>query len=137
MTEDQPRVTGIGGVFFRVRNPQETARWYEAHLGIKPEEESDGSTIASQFHWRESDKPYAPASTVWALFPADTEYFGPDSNDFMINYRVRDLRGLLDKLRTEGVWVDDKVEEYDYGIFGWIKDPDGHRIELWQPKGEQ
>jgi catechol 2,3-dioxygenase-like lactoylglutathione lyase family enzyme len=137
MTDNSPRVTGIGGVFFRARNPQETARWYETHLGIKPEEGSEGSTISSQFQWRERAEPYAPATTVWAVFPDDTQYFGLDGSDFMINYRVSDLRALLEKLRSEGVWVDDKVEEYDYGIFGWIKDPEGNRIELWQPKGEE
>ena len=70
------------------------------------------------------------------MFPENTDYFGTESAAFMINYRVADLRALLDRLRAEGVWVDDRVEEYDYGIFGWIQDPEGNRIELWEPKGD-
>jgi len=132
----ESRVTGIGGVFFRAKNPKVMAEWYKDHLGIQPEDEGQGSAVSARFQWREWAEPHAPGTTVWAVFPEDTKYFGSDSNAFMINYRVSDLRGLLARLRSEGVWVDETVEEFDYGIFGWIKDPEGNRIELWEPKGE-
>lgn len=132
MTDDV-RVTGIGGVFFKAKDSRELAGWYQDHLGIKLEGADSGS---AQFLWRERDEPHAPGTTVWAVFPENTDYFGTESAAFMINYRVADLRALLDRLRAEGVWVDDRVEEYDYGIFGWIQDPEGNRIELWEPKGD-
>jgi catechol 2,3-dioxygenase-like lactoylglutathione lyase family enzyme len=116
------RVTGIGGVFFRTQQPKELQEWYVRHLGFAAD--TDGYVT---FRWLE------PGTTVWAPFPADTEYFGPGAALYMINYRVDDLDGLLDRLRDEGVEVDPRVEELEFGRFGWAVDPEGNRIELWEP----
>ena len=126
------RVTGIGGIFFKTQNPKDMEEWYARHLGIvaKPGE-------GVSFEWRETEHPEHRGRTVWALFPQDTEYFNPSRAPFMINYRVENLDALLAALREEGVTVDDRVEEYDYGRFGWITDPEGNRIELWEPPNNQ
>ena len=120
------RVTGIGGVFFKAKDPEKLKAWYRTHLGI--ESESWGAV----FHWRD-DPRSADASTAWSVFTEETKYFAPSEKPFMINYRVADLNGLLDQLRTEGVEVDPKVDESEFGKFGWVMDPEGNRIELWEP----
>lgn len=122
------RVTGIGGIFFKGKNPDELSAWYRQHLGI----EVDDSHM-SIFRWREHDEPEREGSTVWSVFPSDTTYFGPGDAPFMINYRVADLDAVLEQLREEGVRIDEKREDGEYGRFAWIFDPDGNRIELWQP----
>lgn len=122
------RVTGIGGIFFKSEDPTRLREWYREHLGI----ESEGDSGAS-FHWREADDPEQKGFTVWSAFPANTRYFDPSKAPFMINYRVANLDWLLQQLRAEGVEADPRVEEYDYGRFAWIMDPDGNRIELWEP----
>lgn len=121
------KVTGIGGVFFRAENPNGLSAWYRDHLGVAA---ADGH---ASFLWREHDKPESMGRTEWCAFPADTTYFGPSKQAFMINYRVANLDCMLDQLRRKGVSVD-KVEDYDYGRFAWITDPEGNRIELWEPK---
>ena len=121
MTE---RVLGIGGVFFRSERPDELAHWYEEHLGIERDPEFTGKA----FRAREGDE------TVWALFPADTSYFGAQDKQSMVNYRVRDLDSMLAQLRAAGVNVDDRVEEIANGRFGWATDPEGNRFELWEPR---
>jgi predicted enzyme related to lactoylglutathione lyase len=85
------------------------------------------------FHWDQRDAPAKDKFAVWCIFPASTTYFDPSKANLMVNYVVDDLHALLDSLKKEGVWVDPKVKEYDYGRFGWIMDPDGNRIELWEP----
>jgi predicted enzyme related to lactoylglutathione lyase len=127
------RVTGIGGVFFKAKDPRKLMAWYTTHLGVKPESEGSSTTM---FQWREKDDAKQVGYTVWSIFPHDTKYFDPSVAPFMINFRVKDLDGLLEQLKREGVKVDDKRKEYDYGKFGWIIDPEGNRIELWEPKGE-
>lgn len=122
------RVTGIGGIFFKARDRERLARWYRAHLGLPVNEEG-----YFDFQWRVKDDPDRVGRTVWSLFPADTDYFGRNGAAFMINYRVADLDGLLSRLREEGVDVDEKVEEFEFGRFAWITDPEGNRIELWEP----
>ena len=122
------RVTGIGGIFFKSDDPQRLRKWYREHFGIESEGES-----GAMFHWREADNPEQEGFTVWSAFPADTRYFDPSKASFMINYRVADLDWLLQQLRAEGVEVDPRVEEYEYGRFAWVMDPDGNRIELWEP----
>lgn len=117
------QVTGIGGVFFRSRDLESLYAWYEKHLGIK--READGSVL---FQWGKSG-----GETVWAIFPHDTEYFGPSGQSFMLNFRVDDLDALMAHLEAAGVEIDPKREEAPYGKFGWIVDPDGNRIELWEP----
>jgi predicted enzyme related to lactoylglutathione lyase len=123
------RVTGIGGIFFKAQDPEKMYQWYEKHLGIQRE---PGSPAAS-LHWRDADDPQRPGMTVWALFEKETKYFDPSRAPFMINYRVDDLDALLEALRAEGVEIDPKREDYDYGRFAWIMDPEGNRIELWEP----
>ncbi len=127
------RVTGIDGVFFKAKDPEKLMSWYTAHLGVKPESEGSSTTM---FEWRGKGDAKQVGYTVWSIFPHDTKYFDPSAAPFMINFRVKDLDRLLDQLRREGVKVDDKREEYDYGKFGWITEPEGNRIELWGPKGE-
>lgn len=122
------RVTGIGGVFFKSRDPTSLAAWYQAHLGIDVQAWGGAS-----FHWKGPDNPDGVGATVWSPFAADTAYFAPSTAPFMINYRVADLHALLAVLRAEGVQVDDKVEESAYGKFGWVIDPEGNKLELWEP----
>ena len=119
MTE---RVTGIGGVFFRAEDPAALAAWYAEHLGV-PVDESGGHAIIPESR-----------NTVWSAFAADTDYW-PREKGGMINYTVRDLDAMLAQLRTAGVDVDDRVEDHEYGRFGWATDPEGNRFELWQPSG--
>ncbi len=122
------RVTGIGGVFFKSKDPKALSAWYKAHLGI---DILDWGGAA--FQWKGEHNPEGVGTTVWNAFPADTKYFGPGPSPFMINYRVADLHALLAALRVEGVQVEDKVDESEYGKFGWAFDPDGNKLELWQP----
>lgn len=127
------RVTGIGGIFFKARDPRQMMAWYSKHLGIGANT-GEGETYA-EFTWRDSEEPQRPGSTVWALFPQDTTYFDPGTAPFMVNYRVADLDALLAQLKAEGVHVEERIEEYEHGRFGWITDPEGSRIELWEPPG--
>jgi len=129
MNDNTEKVTGIGGVFFRVRDPARMSSWYRDHLGICAE---DGH---ADFVWREKERPDEVGRTVWSLFPPDTDYFGPARPAFMINYRVANLEKMLVQLRGAGVTVE-KVEDCDYGRFAWITDPEGNRIELWEPMGK-
>jgi predicted enzyme related to lactoylglutathione lyase len=122
------RVLGIGGVFFKSHDPQKLQAWYREHMGIPVGE--DGYTL---FAWRDKEHPEQEHATVWSLFPHDTDYFGPNSAPYMINYIVDDLDGMLAQLRAAGAQVDDKVEEYEFGRFGWAVDPEGTRFELWEP----
>ncbi|HXR03491.1 MAG TPA: VOC family protein [Verrucomicrobiae bacterium] len=122
------QVNGIGGVFFKVQNTAHMANWYCKHLGIQIK---DGH---ADFVWREKDDPKRIGRTVWGLFPADTDYFAA-SSAFMINYRVANLERMLKQLRRSRVAVE-KVEDYNYGRFAWITDPEGNRIELWEPRSK-
>lgn len=118
------RVTGVGGIFFKASDPKALAEWYRVHLGIPVEAgETHGALVSAG----------AGEQTVWSTFPADTEYFAPSTRPFMVNYRVRDLDAMLEQLRAAGVPVDDRVEDYGYGRFGWATDPEGNRFELWEP----
>ena len=122
------KVSGIGGVFFRAGGDRdELLGWYRDHLGVDPGEW--GGTV---FTWARKDRD-EDGSTTWAIFPADTLYFGPSGSPYMINYRVENLDRMLEQLRAAGVLVDDRVEETEFGRFGWAVDPDGNRFELWQP----
>ena len=123
------RVTGIGGIFFKSRDADGLKAWYREHLGIEPGTDGGGA-----FEWREIDAPERKGYTVWAPFPHDTQYFAPSDASFMINYWVRDLDRMLDQLRRAGVTVDERIEEQPYGRFAWAMDPEGNRIELWEPK---
>lgn len=124
------RVTGIGGIFFKAQDAAKLRSWYEQHLGFKLEDYG-----GTQFKWRDADSPETQGSTVWSIFPEDSPYFDPSKKPFMINYRVENLDALLEQLRSEGVEIEERIEEYEYGRFAWVTDPEGNRIELWEPKG--
>ena len=117
------RVTGMGGVFFRARDPEALGRWYAEQLGVAPPPGQEGEVP----WWQEA------GPTVFAPFSADTDYFGSPEQAWMPNFRVRDLDAMLAQLRAAGADVEDKVEDYEYGRFGWVRDPEGNRIELWEP----
>lgn len=118
------QVTGIGGIFFKARDPERMLAWYREHLGIPAQ---DGH---ADFHWRDKERPEVAGRTVWSIFPDKSDYFpGP----LMINYRVANLERMLEQLRAGGIAID-KVEDFDYGRFAWITDPEGNRVELWEPK---
>ncbi len=117
------KAIGIGGIFFKSRDPEALRAWYAEHLGI------DVSDFGAMF----AEDEQRPGLTLWSPFRHDTDHFAPSEREFMLNFRVDDLDALLSKLRAEGVQVDDKVHEDEIGRFGWIMDPDGTRIELWQP----
>ena len=121
------KVTGIGGIFFKAQEPAKLAEWYREHLGI---ESKDGH---ADFPWRNAEDPEQTGRTVWSAFPADSEYFGSSSVPFMINYRVANLDRMLEQLRRGGVIIE-KAEDYEYGRFAWLTDPEGHRVELWEPR---
>jgi catechol 2,3-dioxygenase-like lactoylglutathione lyase family enzyme len=120
-----PKITGVGGIFFKSDDPEKLYAWYEKNLGFV---RKDGGVT---FRWRDGRD--AEALTIWSIFPKQSEYFSPSVSSFMINYRVDDLDGLLDELRAKGVEIDPKREDHEYGRFAWLTDPDGNKIELWQP----
>jgi catechol 2,3-dioxygenase-like lactoylglutathione lyase family enzyme len=126
------RVTGIGGVFFKSRDPKALGAWYKTHLGIDVQPWGGAA-----FDWKGPDNPEGSGTTAWSLFPSDTSHFAPSTSSFMLNYRVDDLDGMLTTLRAAGVPVDEKVQDSEYGKFGWIMDPEGNRVELWQPPAGQ
>lgn len=121
------RVTGIGGIFIKARDPDAMREWYRTHLGL-----DIAAWGGVAFRWND-DNPGAVGTTVWSLFKAESTYFEPSNAPFMVNYRVTDLHALLAALREEGCNVVDKVDESEYGKFGWVVDPEGNKIELWQP----
>lgn len=123
------RVTGIGGIFFQAENPGRLYEWHEKQLGIKSAPNGQGAML----HWREDENPERRGMTVWALFEKHGKYFEPSRAAFMLNYRVDNLDALPEALRAEGVEIDPKREDYDYGRFAWIVDPEGNKIELWEP----
>jgi predicted enzyme related to lactoylglutathione lyase len=122
------RVTGIGGVFIKARDPKTLRAWYRDHLGI-PVQDWGGAT----FQWAAGNTDERPGATVWSVMPVESTYFAPSQASFMINYRVANLAEMLDTLRAEGCDVDDRTEESEFGKFGWVMDPEGNRIELWEP----
>ena len=118
------KVIGIGGVFFKAKDPKAMAQWYQTHLGI-----DFGGNIYSEFKFSAEEK----GSIAFSFFQPNTKYFEPSEKDFMINFRVENLDELLNSLREEGVEIVGEPQAYDYGKFGWILDPEGNKIELWQP----
>ena len=121
------RVVGIGGVFFKARDPEKLRAWYKEHLGL--EFDPYGGVT---FECPDDEDQRKRAQTIWSLFPSDTKYFEPSTAPFMINYRVENLAGLLEQLKSEGVEVLKHTDD-EYGKFGWVMDPEGNRIELWEP----
>jgi predicted enzyme related to lactoylglutathione lyase len=121
------RVQGIGGIFFKSPDPKALGRWYAENLGV-PTQDWGGAS----FVWSEQDRPHS-ASTVWSPFSSDTTYFAPSEASFMINFRVRDLEAMLAQVAAAGAKVFDERESSEFGDFAWFLDPDGNKVELWQP----
>jgi predicted enzyme related to lactoylglutathione lyase len=128
---ERVKVAGLGGVFFRAKDPKALAAWYREHLGIPVDEGQTYATLAVDHGG--PDAGGAPVEMVWSVMPEDTKYFGPNPAGWMVNYRVKDLDGLVAQLRAAGGWVSEKVEDTDFGRFAWAADPEGTRFELWQP----
>ena len=126
------RVTGIGGLFFKCKDPKKIKEWYGKHLGLPVDD------YGASFRWIDAQNPEAKvhALTAWSPFKDDTPYFQPSEKPFMFNYRVENLVELLEVLKKEGVQVVGAMEEFSYGKFGWVMDPEGNKIELWEPKDE-
>ncbi len=129
MKKTTQRVTGLGGIFFKAKNTKKLRAWYKKHLGLP----LDPTWGGMAFEWCDAKNPKKKGSTIWSAFEPDTDYFGSGKQAFMINYRVANLKKVLTQLKKEGVWVDPKMEESEFGKFGWIKDGEGNRIELWEP----
>ncbi len=121
------KVTGIGGIFFKCKDPNKMKDWYKTHLGFNTND------YGATFEWREDSDSIKKGSTQWSPFAETTKYFEPSIKDFMINYRVADLDALVEELKKEGVTIVDKIESYDYGKFVHIMDIEGNKIELWEP----
>ena len=126
------KVTGIGGIFVKADNPTELQKWYQDKLGVPVGE--NGYTM---FHWREADAPEKLGQTVWSLFPRETTYFAPSRSSWMVNYRVENLERMLGQLREAGVTIEGELVEgeavEEYGRFAWVLDPEGNKVELWEP----
>ncbi|MGD8427753.1 MAG: VOC family protein [Balneolaceae bacterium] len=126
------RVIGIGGIFFKAKNPKELAAWYEKHLGI-PIEESFGGYV---FDWKANSRRPSKGYTIWSPFEGNTSYMKPSTKDFMVNFIVDDLESLLKVLAEEGVRQEGQMEDTDFGKFAWIMDPENNKVELWEPISE-
>lgn len=122
-----PKVTGIGGIFFFSDNPEETREWYAKNLGLEVNE------WGSSFEFRNANRPDEINYLQWSPFKTGSEYFDPSKKEFMINYRVQNIEGLVKKLRADGVTILDEIVSYEYGKFVHIMDSEGNKIELWEP----
>ncbi len=130
-TYKMKKVTGIGGIFFKCKDPKAVNEWYKTHLGFNT------TPYGTSFEWMEIDPSPGAAKkglTQWNPFADNTTYFEPSTKDFMINYRVENLEALVEELKKENVTIVDKIESYDYGKFVHILDPEGNKIQLWEPK---
>ncbi len=125
---EMKKVTGIGGIFFKCKDPKAINEWYNKHLGF------DTSPYGTSFEWRQDDDSTKKGLTQWNPFPENTKYFEPSTKDFMINYIVDNLEALVEELKKENVTILDKIETYDYGKFVHIVDIEGNKIQLWEPK---
>jgi predicted enzyme related to lactoylglutathione lyase len=121
------KVTGIGGIFFKCKDPNKINEWYKTHLGF------DTTEYGTNFAWRLDEDPAKKGSTQWSPFAETTKYFEPSTKDFMINYRVENLEALVEQLKNEGVTIVDQIEAFDYGKFVHIIDVEGNKVELWEP----
>ncbi|MEN8788005.1 MAG: VOC family protein [Flavobacteriaceae bacterium] len=125
--DSTPRVTGIGGIFFRSKDPKVVNEWYGKHLGLAIDD------FGSPFEFRNANNPEEINYLRWGPFDENTDYFDPSEKEFMINYRVQHIEALVENLRAEGVTILDSIVAYDYGKFVHILDPEGNKIELWEP----
>jgi len=122
------KVTGIGGIFFKAKDPAALRAWYQKHLDIDVQDWGGAA-----FRWTDGEGNPTTGTTIWNVWDARDDYFAPSRSSFMVNYRVADLHGLLRELRAEGCNVIDKTEESEFGKFGWVIDPEGNKVELWEP----
>jgi predicted enzyme related to lactoylglutathione lyase len=122
------RVTGIGGIFMQAKDPVALRTWYKEHLGIDVQEW--GGTA---FAWADAAGNPMKGTTIWSIGTAGDDHFAPSTAPFMVNYRVENLAALLQALREEGCNVLEKTDDSEYGKFGWVVDPEGNKVELWQP----
>ena len=127
MSDNKPRVTGIGGIFFKSDNPDKMKEWYSKNMGLVTNE------YGSLFEFRDSDNPDSKGYLQWSPFEKETKYFAPSSKDYMINYRVVNIEAMIENMRSEGIEIIGEIEEYEYGKFAHIADPEGNKIELWEP----
>lgn len=127
MNNDEPRVTGVGGIFFRSTDPAETKNWYKQNLGLNTDQ------WGTNFEWYQGDDPSKKGFTQWSPMSKKSTHFEPSKKEFMINYRVNHLEKLVEKLRKNGVTILDKIESFEYGKFVHILDNDGNKVELWEP----
>ena len=121
------RVTGIGGIFFKCKDPKKLREWYQTHLGLNTNQ------YGAVFEWYQGADSTKKGFSQWSPFKETTKYFEPSTKEFMINYRVENLEALVEELKKEGVTVTDTIETYDYGKFVHIMDIEGNKIELWEP----
>ena len=126
-TTKMKKVTGIGGVFFKCKDPEKMRAWYQQHLGL------DTNPYGATFEWYEDEKGTRQGQTQWSPFAETTKYFEPSTKEFMINYRVENLVELVEELKKEGVTIVDQIETFEYGKFVHIMDAEGNKIELWEP----
>lgn len=124
------KVTGIGGIFFKCKDPDHMREWYKTHLGV------DANAYGASFEWQEADGSGRKGMTQWTPFAESSTYFQPSQKEFMINYRVENLEALVAQLKLEGITPVDQIETYDYGKFVHFVDPEGNKIELWEPLGD-
>jgi predicted enzyme related to lactoylglutathione lyase len=126
------RVTGIGGIFFTAKDANALQAWYKEHLGIDVQPWGGAA-----FDWTDDEGKPVGGTTAWSIFAADGDQFAPSTAPFMVNYRVDDLHALIKALRDEGCNVLEKIDDSEYGKFGWVIDPEGNKVELWQPPAGQ
>jgi predicted enzyme related to lactoylglutathione lyase len=126
------RVTGIGGIFFNAKDPVALRAWYQKHLGL--DVQPWGGAV---FRWADAEGNPTSGTTIWNVSDAGGDHFAPSMASFMVNYRVADLHALIRELRNEGCNVQDRTEESEYGKFGWVLDPEGNKVELWEPPAGQ
>lgn len=125
------RVTGIGGVFFRCKDPQQMKNWYQTHLGLETDQ------WGTNFEWRQADEPDRKGFTQWSPVAENSTFFGASGAGFMLNYRVENLKWLLTELKREGVTVLDEIETFEYGKFVHILDMEGNKVQLWEANDEE
>ncbi|MBK9250307.1 MAG: VOC family protein [Ignavibacteria bacterium] len=125
------KVTSIGGIFFKCKEPQKMNDWYHKHLGFETD------AYGSNFEWRHADNPEKKGFSVWGTFKESTDYFQPSDKQFMFNFRVENLEWLLDELKKEGIEQIGETQIFDYGKFAHIMDLEGNKIELWEPVDEE
>lgn len=121
------KVTGIGGVFFKCKDPQKVRDWYKENLGLNTNE------YGATFEWTDAEDPSKKGATQWSPFAENTKYFEPSKAAFMINYRVENLEAMVEAMKANGITILDSIETYEYGKFVHILDPEGNKIELWEP----